>query len=237
MRRPPPARVGRPSSFLGGRSTRALAAQKPNPVSSRRARVSPHITTCDVKKAWRSSRSMTLTIKDEDSVFDFVSYISDGERIIDVTFPDRSRREKIDDTTWRVQLLPFTFMQWKATVFTTLRLEPIDGSLRLSSTDLTIEGLPKELGVQGKVWLSMDGALKPARGAGTRGGRKVLGKLTVNLSADVNEMVAMLPGFDDAVNLINDTVIANLQGSINATVADDYAKWRVREKLKVNSSA
>ena len=234
---PPPARVGRPSSFLGGRSTRALAAQKPNPVSSRRARVSPHITTCDVKKAWRSSRSMTLTIKDEDSVFDFVSYISDGERIIDVTFPDRSRREKIDDTTWRVQLLPFTFMQWKATVFTTLRLEPIDGSLRLSSTDLTIEGLPKELGVQGKVWLSMDGALKPARGAGTRGGRKVLGKLTVNLSADVNEMVAMLPGFDDAVNLINDTVIANLQGSINATVADDYAKWRVREKLKVNSSA
>lgn len=234
---PPPARLGRPSSFLGGRSTRALAAQKPNPVSSRRARVSPHITTCDVKKAWRSSRSMTLTIKDEDSVFDFVSYISDGERIIDVTFPDRSRREKIDDTTWRVQLLPFTFMQWKATVFTTLRLEPIDGSLRLSSTDLTIEGLPKELGVQGKVWLSMDGALKPARGAGTRGGRKVLGKLTVNLSADVNEMVAMLPGFDDAVNLINDTVIANLQGSINATVADDYAKWRVREKLKVNSSA
>ena len=233
----PPARLGRPSSFLGGRSTRALAAQKPNPVSSRRARVSPHITTCDVKKAWRSSRSMTLTIKDEDSVFDFVSYISDGERIIDVTFPDRSRREKIDDTTWRVQLLPFTFMQWKATVFTTLRLEPIDGSLRLSSTDLTIEGLPKELGVQGKVWLSMDGALKPARGAGTRGGRKVLGKLTVNLSADVNEMVAMLPGFDDAVNLINDTVIANLQGSINATVADDYAKWRVREKLKVNSSA
>jgi|TARA_B110000977_G_scaffold201820_1_gene298970 hypothetical protein len=179
---------------------------------------------------------MTLTIKDEDEVHDFSTYISDGERIIDVTFPDTNRREKIDETTWKVQLLPFEFMQWKATVFTTLRLEASNGELRLSSTDLTIEGLPKELGVEGKVWLSMDGALKPAR-TGTKQGRKVLGKLTVNLSAEVNEMVAILPGFDDAVNLINDTVIANLQGSINATVADDYTKWRVNEvaRAKVNA--
>ena len=58
------------------------------------------------------------------------------------------------------------------------------GELRLSAEDLTIEGLPDELGVNGKVWLSMDGALKPAR-TGGKAGRKVLGKLTVNLSADV----------------------------------------------------
>ena len=116
-------------------------------------------------------------------------------------------------------------------MYTTLKLEPRAGELRLSSEDLTIEGLPDELGVNGKVWLSMDGALKPAR-TGGKAGRKVLGKLTVNLSADVNEMIAILPGFDDAVNLINDTVIANLQGSINATVADDYAKWRVAEIAK-----
>jgi small nuclear ribonucleoprotein (snRNP)-like protein len=82
----------------------------------------------------------------------------------------------------------------------------------------------------------MDGALKPAR-TGGKAGRKVLGKLTVNLSADVNEMIAILPGFDDAVNLINDTVIANLQGSINATVADDYAKWRVGESAKTRVNA
>ena len=93
-----------------------------------------------------------------------------------------------------------------------------------------------ELGVNGKVWLSMDGALKPAR-TGGKAGMKVLGKLTVNLSADVNEMIAILPGFDDAVNLINDTVIANLQGSINATVADDYAKGRVAAIAKTRVNA
>jgi hypothetical protein len=76
----------------------------------------------------------------------------------------------------------------------------------------------------------MDGALKPARTA-PAGRRKVLGKITVNLSADVNDAVAMFPALDDAVNLINDTVISNLQGSINATIAKDYAKWKVAQNV------
>jgi hypothetical protein len=53
----------------------------------------------------------------------------------------------------------------------------------------------------------------------------------VNLSADVNDAVAMFPALDDAVNLINDTVISNLQGSINATIAKDYAKWKVAQNV------
>ena len=222
----------RRSSFLSGAS-RVRAVRASDTVRPRASRASLEIRA-DVKKAWRSSRSMTLTIKDEDETHDFSTYISDGERIINVTFPDASRRTKIDDTTWQVQLLPFQFMQWRATVVTTLTLEPRGGELRLSSTDLDIQGLPDELGVKGKVWLSMDGALKPARTANAAG-RKVLGKLTVNLSAEVNEMVAMVPGFDDAVNLINDTVIANLQGSINATIAGDYAKWKAKHSSSVNA--
>ena len=130
---------------------------------------------------------MTLTIADEDEPpADFSAYISDGERIVNVTFPDESRRTKLDDTTWQVQLLPFQFMQYRATVVTTLTLEPVGGELRLSSTDLRIQGLPDEFGVNGKVWLAMDGALKPAR-TRTSGGRTVLGKLTVNLAFGVSE--------------------------------------------------
>ena len=191
----------------------------------------------DVKKAWKSSKSMTLVIKDEDDAHTFADYISDGERIINVTFPDENRREKLNDTTWKVQLLPFEFMQWRATVFCTLKLESKKDGLHLSAEDLTITGLPDEFGVNGKVWLSMDGALKPARTT-TKAGRKVLGKLTVNLSADVNDMVAMFPGLDDAVNLINDTVIANLQGAINASIAKDYSKWKetVQQKKALVSS-
>lgn len=183
----------------------------------------------DVKKAWKSSRSMTLTIKDEDDAHSFATYISDGERIVNVTFPDDKRREKLDDITWKVQLLPFEFFQWRAVVFCTLKLENKADGLHLSAEDLNIQGLPDDLGVNGKVWLTMDGALKPAK-TSTKAGRKVLGKLTVNLSAEVNEIVAMVPGLDDAVNLINDTVIANLQGAINTSIAGDYTKWKAVQR-------
>ena len=107
--------------------------------------------------------------------------------------------------------------------------KPLLSGLHLSCEDLNIVGLPDEFGVNGKVWLTMDGALKPARVA-TKAGRRVLGSLTVNLSADVNDMVAMVPGLDEAVNLINDTVIGNLQGAINATIASDYSKWKAVQR-------
>ena len=45
-------------------------------------------------------------------------------------------------------------------------------------------------------------------------------------------MVAIVPGLDDAVNLINDTVISNLQGSLNATIAGDYARWKVNQRAE-----
>jgi hypothetical protein len=80
------------------------------------------VVVADVKKAWKSSRSMTLTIKDEDESHSFATYISDGERIVNVTFPDANRREKLGAGRWKVQLLPFEFFQWKATVFCTLSL-------------------------------------------------------------------------------------------------------------------
>ena len=218
----------RRSAFLGGRTLVAASARPAPPARSSRG--APVRVVSDVRKDWKSSKSMTLTISDEDATHTFESYISDGERIISVTFPDQARRRKLSDTTWEVQLLPFSFMQWRATVFCTLRLEPVSGELRLSAEDLRIDGLPPELGVDGKVWLTMDGALKPARTA-PAGRRKVLGKITVNLAADVNDAVAMFPGLDDAVNLINDTVISNLQGSINATIAKDYAKWKVAQRV------
>ena len=109
---------------------------------------SPRVVTvvADVKKAWKSSRSMTLTIKDEDDAHSFATYISDGERIVNVTFPDEDRREKLDDTTWKVQLLPFEFFQWRATVFCTLKLESMKDGLHLSAEDLNIEVRERQTG-------------------------------------------------------------------------------------------
>ena len=130
----------RRSAFLGGRTLVAASARPAPPARSSRG--APVRVVSDVRKDWKSSKSMTLTISDEDATHTFESYISDGERIICVTFPDQARRRKLSDTTWEVQLLPFSFMQWRATVFCTLRLEPVSGELRLSAEDLRIDGLP-----------------------------------------------------------------------------------------------
>jgi hypothetical protein len=43
-------------------------------------------------------------------------------------------------------------------------------------------------------------------------------------------VTTLVPGLDDAVNLVNDTVIANLQGAINASIASDYSKWKTAQQ-------
>ena len=95
----------RRSAFLGGRA-HVAASSRPASVGARSSRGAPVRVVSDVRKAWKSSKSMTLTIADEDVTHTFGSYISDGERIISVTFPDQARRRKLSDTTWEVQLLP-----------------------------------------------------------------------------------------------------------------------------------
>ena len=135
---------------------------------------------------------MTLTIADEDEPpADFSAYISDGERIVNVTFPDESRRTKLDDTTWQVQLLPFQFMQYRATVVTTLTLEPVGGRAPPLVHGPAHPGPPGRVRRERQGAVAMDGA--EAREDEDERRRKVL-KLTVNLTADVNEMVALVPG-------------------------------------------
>ena len=46
-------------------------------------------------------------------------------------------------------------------------------------------------------------------------------------------MVAMVPGFDDAVNLINDTVIANCREQRHHS--GDYAKWKAKQLSSVSA--
>ena len=91
--------------------------------------------------------------------------MQDGERIVDVTFPDEQRREKLDATTWRVQLLPFEFFGNKVVVYCTMGLDPQEDGLHISAKQLEITGLPKEFNIDGKVNLGKavqaDPGLKP----------------------------------------------------------------------------
>ena len=65
-----------------------------------------------VSRSWTSRTSVSVPLRDLDpknednsSKSSFSEYISDGSRILAVTFPDETRREQMTDTTWKVQVL------------------------------------------------------------------------------------------------------------------------------------
>jgi|TARA_B110000003_G_scaffold196902_1_gene195548 hypothetical protein len=212
----PTALASRASTFIGRTNASLRASSHASTSTARR----PAPIRADVRRSWQSQKSLRMTLQDEHERHTFESYLSDGERVIGVTFPDGRRREKLDETTWRVRLLPFEFLGQRVTVYATLTLTPLEEGLTIGAKELEFVGLPKEMDLQGKVKLTMEGALRPPRGDKT-----VNGDVTLTLDAAVNDFVAMTPGLDFVVNGINDTVLANLQGSIEDNLLADYARW------------
>ena len=150
----------------------------------------------------------------------FSKYVSDGQRIINVTFPDERRRTRVNETQWRVELLPFEFLGNKVFVRATVELKPDVGndSITINAKKLEFEGVPKEFRLNETVKLSMDGSL------GERNGF-VVGEVVMRLDAQVNDFVALAPGLDDVVNSINDAILGNLQGAIEKNLIKSYEKW------------
>lgn len=231
---PPHPHISSPMRSLAARDaafcapaplSRASRADHARCSSARRERTR---VRADVQRSWRSTKTLKMPLKQEHALHTFEAYISDGERVMGVTFPDGRRREKLDATTWRVRLLPFDFLGARVTVYSTLTLTKMEEGLTIGAKQLEFVGLPKEMELDGKVRLTMEGALRPPRGDG-----HVNGDVTLTLDAAVNDFVAMNPALDFVVNGINNTVLANLQGSIEKSLLEDYARWwRQCERLE-----
>ena len=84
-----------------------------------------------VSRSWTSRTSVSVPLRDLDpseegdnySRRSFSEYISDGSRILAVTFPDETRREQLTDTTWKVQVLCVECVVGFFRVFVDERLE------------------------------------------------------------------------------------------------------------------
>ena len=215
----------------------------------------------DVSRSWTSRKSLRMPLKDwkkdENEAKSFASYVSDGSRILSVSFPDENRRTRIDENTWKVELLPFDFLGNKVVVRTTIALIPnrTDKSISINAKKLEFEGMPKEFNLDETVTLKMEGKLGEERSFRKRrrndsdeevGGdeeeeehgeddknddmkRAVRGDVVMTLDASVNDFVALVPGLDDVVNAINDAVLANLHGAIEKNLIAEYERWRNEE--------
>lgn len=89
------------------------------------------MSVASVSRSWTSRTSVSVPLRDLDpseegdnySRRSFSEYISDGSRILAVTFPDETRREQLTDTTWKVQVLCVECVVGFFRVFVDERLE------------------------------------------------------------------------------------------------------------------
>ena len=64
-----------------------------------------------------------------------------------LSFPDAHRRQRLNAETWRVHLLPLSFLWLTLRVSCTLRAWPnAPGALSVAGREMRIDGLPAELG-------------------------------------------------------------------------------------------
>ena len=93
---------------FGGFAVRRRSKQHQNAINK-----IDRISVASVSRSWTSRTSVSVPLRDLDpseggdnySRRSFSEYISDGSRILAVTFPDETRREQMTDTTWKVQVL------------------------------------------------------------------------------------------------------------------------------------
>ena len=95
---------------FGGFAVRRRSKQHQNAIN----KIDRISVKASVSRSWTSRTSVSVPLRDLDpsegdgdnySRRSFSEYISDGSRILAVTFPDETRREQMTDTTWKVQVL------------------------------------------------------------------------------------------------------------------------------------
>lgn len=125
-------------------------------------------------------------------------------------------------------------------------------TISIRAEKLEFDGMPKEFNLDETVRLTMEGTLGEERttltpkvetthlepalesGGGVDDGsaaRRIIkstarGDVVMTLDASVNDFVALVPGLDDIVNAINDTVLANLRGAVETNLIAEYERWR-----------
>ena len=62
-------------------------------------------TTCGIERSFSSQRSLRLDVA-EHALYTAAQYLAVTERVVLLSFPEPSRRLRLDAQHWRVQLLP-----------------------------------------------------------------------------------------------------------------------------------
>jgi len=94
-------------------------------------------------QTFSAAENTMLTVQEIDGR-DLKEYLTEVERVVNMTFPDQSRRKRIDDNTWKVQMLQQDLVGVRFQPKTTLKVfYDEETGLNIDVTDLEL-GLPPE---------------------------------------------------------------------------------------------
>ncbi|GAB5360814.1 hypothetical protein AAMO2058_000659500 [Amorphochlora amoebiformis] len=172
-------------------------------------------------QTFSAAESSMMTVVEHDG-YALDKYLTQVERVVNVTFPDSNRRTRMGDDTWKVQLLPQEFVGIRFSPVTRLRVFYDDGSLHIEVSDLEL-GLPPQLVVAPPI-LRVRGTLKPAVRLPRN---KILLKGTVEmaLTAALPAQLMLIPGIQSFGEALLRSILQQLKASLESGITTDYKKW------------
>ena len=165
-----------------------------------------------------------------------LAYLEQVERIVQVTFPDESRRKRLEDGVLEVTLLQQDFFGVKFSPSARLRVWNDAGVLGIRVSDIDLSDLPDEIRVPAT--LKVEGRLGHSKKTASSKIAKLSGEVEISLDVDVPFPYSSFPLLRETVEAILGGVIGRLEGSLKSSLPRDYAEWtRAKPKEFVTTAA
>ena len=203
-------------------------------VGTNSRRPSPRQIACEA--FYSAKRDTEFTVVELNSSRPVVAYLEQVERIVQVTFPDESRRKRLEDGVWEVTLLQQDFFGVKFSPSARLRVWNDAGVLGIRVSDIDLSDLPDEIRVPAT--LKVEGRLGHSKKAASSKIAKLGGEVEISLDVDVPFPYSSFPLLRETVEAILGGVIGRLEGSLKSSLPRDYAEWtRAKPKEFVTTAA
>eukprot|EP00468_Gymnochlora_sp_CCMP2014_P000882 CAMPEP_0167740970 /NCGR_PEP_ID=MMETSP0110_2-20121227/593_1 /TAXON_ID=629695 /ORGANISM="Gymnochlora sp., Strain CCMP2014" /LENGTH=182 /DNA_ID=CAMNT_0007624963 /DNA_START=226 /DNA_END=774 /DNA_ORIENTATION=+ len=173
-------------------------------------------------QTFSAAENTMLTVQEIDGR-DLKEYLTEVERVVNMTFPDQSRRKRIDDNTWKVQMLQQDLVGVRFQPKTTLKVfYDEETGLNIDVTDLEL-GLPPEF-IVFPPNIEVKGTLRPAAKL-PRNKIILRGQVSMALTAALPPQLMLIPGVQGVCEAILGRILKQLRSSLEDNIATDYAAW------------
>lgn len=184
---------------------------------------------------YSSAKDTTFTIVELSAKKELAvqEYLRKSERIVEVTFPDASRRRKIDTDKWEVTLLQQNFFGVEFCPCAELKVWNKEGVLRIQVSDLDLSDLPPEIQVPAKILV--EGSMSPHKKSASSKIVNLKGQVKISLDVDVPEPYSSFPLVKDTIETILTGVITRLEESLRSRLPGDYTRWTRETTIDVKN--